>query len=333
MWIARRRRYRDAERNAAASARTAPLRRGSETREYRTTSDGVPVTVACPQNNGFKLSPEALEASITPRTRWLVINNPTNPSGALYSRAELAALADVLLRHPRVGVVADNLYEHMIFDGREFATIAAVEPRVKDRALIVNGVSKAYAMMGWRLGYAAGGRALVHAMGRIQSHTTSCPSSISQAAALAALSGPQHLLRERAVALAARRDGLVALLNRAAGLSCMPPQGAFYLLTSCAGVLGTVAPDGTPIECARDFAAYLLESENVAVLPGEDCGAPAYVRVSFAVAPERLREAGARIIRACAALLRSNRPRTHRARQPRRPEPACADTARNRFRQ
>jgi hypothetical protein len=148
MWIARRRRYRDAERNAAASARTAPLRRGSETREYRTTSDGVPVTVACPQNNGFKLSPEALEASITPRTRWLVINNPTNPSGALYSRAELAALADVLLRHPRVGVVADNLYEHMIFDGREFATIAAVEPRVKDRALIVNGVSKAYAMMG-----------------------------------------------------------------------------------------------------------------------------------------------------------------------------------------
>jgi aspartate aminotransferase len=208
------------------------------------------------------------------------------------------------LRHPRVGVVADDLYEHVIFDGREFATIAAVEPGLSDRVLTVNGVSKAYSMMGWRLGYAAGPRALMGAMARIQSHTSSCPSSISQAAALAALSGPQDLLRERALALTARRDMTVELLNRA-GLSCMPPQGTFYLLASCAGVLGTITPDGKPIECARDFAAYLLESENVAVLPGEDCGVSPYVRASFAVAPERLREAGVRIMRACAALHRS----------------------------
>jgi aspartate aminotransferase len=267
---------------------------------------GIPVTVPCPQNNAFKLRPEALETSITERTRWIVINNPTNPSGALYSRAELAAIAQVLLRHPRVGVVADDLYEHMIFDDREFATIAAVEPRLRDRVLVVNAVSKAYAMMGWRLGYAAGPRAIVGAMARIQSHTSSCPSSISQAAALAALSGPQDLLRERALALAGRRDMMVELLNRAAGLSCVPPPGTFYLLTSCAGVLGTITPDGKPIECARDFAGYLLESENVAVLPGEDCGVSPYVRISFALTPERLREAGARIVRACAALHRSH---------------------------
>jgi aspartate aminotransferase len=267
---------------------------------------GVPVTVPCFPNNAFKLRPEALETSITERTRWIVINNPTNPSGVLYSRAELAAIAQVLLRHPRVGVVADDLYEHVIFDGREFATMAAVEPRLRDRVLIVNGVSKAYAMMGWRLGYAAGPRALVDAMARVQSHTTSCPSSISQAAALAALSGPQDLLRERASALTARRDMMVELLNRAVGLSCTPPQGTFYLLASCAGVLGAITPDGKPIECARDFAVYLLESENVAVLPGEDCGVSPYIRASFAVAPERLREAGVRIVRACAALRRSN---------------------------
>src|SRR5262245_10222500 len=267
---------------------------------------GVPVTVQCPQNNAFKLAPEALEASITERTRSLVINNPTNPSGALYSPAELAAIAAVLLHHPRVSVVTDDLYEHMIFDDGEFATIAAVEPRLRDRVLVVNGVSKAYAMMGWRLGYAAGPRALVAAMTRIQSHTSSCPSAISQAAALAALAGPQGLLRERALALARRRDMMVELLNRAAGLSCRPSQGTFYLLASCAGVLGTLTPEGKPIDCAGDFAAYLLESENVAVLPAEDCGVSAYVRASFAVAPERLREAGLRIIRACAALRRSN---------------------------
>jgi aspartate aminotransferase len=161
-------------------------------------------------------------------------------------------------------------------------------------------------MMGWRLGYAAGPRVLVGAMARIQSHTSSCPSSISQAAALAALSGPQDLLRERALALAAQRDLMVALLNRAAGLSCMPPQGTFYLLASCADVLGTITPGGKPIDCARDFVSYLLESENVAVLPGEDCGVSPYLRISFALAPERLREAGVRIIRACAALHRSH---------------------------
>jgi len=260
------------------------------------------VTVQCPQRNGFKLDPKDLDASITERTRWIIINNPANPSGALYSGAELAAIAQVLARHPHVWILADDLYEHLILDDDKFATIAAVEPRLQSRTLTVNGVSKAYAMMGWRIGYAAGPRELISEMVKIQSHTTACASSISQAAALAALCGPQGLLRERAAMLATRRDIMVGLINRAVGLSCAPSPATFYLLASCYGVLGKSSPDGKPINCARDFATYLLDTADVAVLPGEDCGVSPYFRASFAVPTELLREAGARIIRACAAL-------------------------------
>jgi len=261
-----------------------------------------PVTVQCSERNGFKLDPAGLEAAITERTRWIIINNPANPSGAVYSGAELAAIAQVLVRHPHVWVMADDLYEHLILDDDEFATIAAVEPRLQGRTLTVNGVSKAYAMMGWRVGYAAGPRELISEMAKIQSHTTACASSISQAAALAALCGSQDLLRERAAMLATRRDIMVDLINRAVGLSCAPSRATFYLLVSCGGVLGRTSPDGKPINSARDFAAYLLDTADVAVLPGEDCGVSPYFRASFAASPELLREAGARITRACAAL-------------------------------
>ena len=263
---------------------------------------GVPVTVACGPNQNFKLGPDQLAAAITERTRWLVLNNPTNPTGALYSGDELKALAQVLLRHPRVRILADELYEHFVFDGRQFASFAAVEPRLKHRVLTVNGVSKTYAMTGWRVGYAAGARELVEAMTTIQSHTTACASSIGQAAAVAALTGPQEIVRERAAALAAQRDLMADMLDAIPGLSCVAADATYYLFPSCAGLIGTYTPQGQPISSASDLAAYLLESAGVAVLPGEDCGWPGHFRVNFAVESERLREAGGRLARACAAL-------------------------------
>jgi aspartate aminotransferase len=263
---------------------------------------GEPVLVPCAQNRGFKLQPGDLAAAITPRTRWVVINNPTNPTGAVYTRAELAALAEVLLRHPSVLVLADDLYEHIVFDGRRCATIAAVEPRLKARTLTVNGVAKAYAMMGWHIGYAGGPAPLIRAMAKIQSQTTSAASSIGQAAAVAALIGPQDLLAERAAVLAARRDAFVAHLNRCPGLACSPPAGTFYLFVSCAGLIGRRTPDGRTIATDRDVAAYLLGAADVAVVAGEDCGLSPYVRMSFALPAERLAEAGVRIERACIAV-------------------------------
>ena len=263
---------------------------------------GSPVAVPVAQNNSFKLQPDDLEAAITPRTRWVVINSPNNPTGAVYTRDELAALAQVLLRHPSVLILADDLYEHIVFDGRRCESIAAVEPRLKARTLTVNGVAKAYAMMGWHIGYGAGPAALIHEMVKVQSQTTSAASSIGQAAAVAALTGPQGLLAERAVILAARRDALVARLNRCPGLACSPPEGTFYLFVSCAGLIGKRAPDGRAIATDRDVAAYLLGAADVAVVPGEDCGLSPYFRVSFALPPERLAEAVTRIECACAAL-------------------------------
>ncbi len=199
---------------------------------------GRPVIVPCAQNNGFKLRATDLAAAITPRTRWLILNNPVNPSGAVYSRAELADIAEVLLQHPDVWILCDGLYEHIVFDGLQAPTLAEVEPRLKPRALIVSGVAKTYAMMGWRIGYAAGPVALIQAMINIQSQTTSCASSISQAAACAALNGPQDIVRERTSILQTRRDLFVQILNACDGLSCRPPEGTFYLLASCAGVMG-----------------------------------------------------------------------------------------------
>jgi len=263
---------------------------------------GTPAIVPCPQNNGFKLRPHDLELAITKRTRWLVINNPVNPSGAVYSREELSAIAAVLLKHPDIWILADGLYEHIVFDGDIAPTLAEIEPRLKPRTLTVSGVAKAYAMMGWRIGYAAGPAALIAAMINIQSQTTSCASSISQAAAIAALSGPQTLLHERASILRAHRGLFAAIIDNCPGLSCKLPEGTFYLLVSCAGIIGKRTTDGKEIRTDRDFAAYLLEHADLAVFPGEDFGLSPYIRISFANPASTIEEAGMRLRRACEAL-------------------------------
>jgi aspartate aminotransferase len=263
---------------------------------------GEPVIVPCAQNHGFRLRADDLQAAITPRTRWLILNNPVNPSGAVYHREDLAAIGDVLTRHPGIWVLADGLYEQIVFDGDCAPTLAEVEPLLKPRTLTIGGVAKAYAMMGWRIGYAAGPAALIREMIKIQSQTTSCASSISQAAALAALSGPQDLLRERAAILRERRDRFVALINECAGLACTAPDGTFYLLVSCAGAIGKQAPDGRAVISDRDFASYLLESADLAVVAGADFGLSPAIRVSFANPLEIIDEAGRRLKHACEAL-------------------------------
>mgnify|MGYP001203953430 CR=1 FL=1 len=265
-------------------------------------AEGEAVAVACPQNNGFKLQPEELEAAITPRTKWLLLNSPSNPCGAVYSAAELAALAEVLRRHPHVRVLSDDIYEHLIFDGRPFATIAAVAPDLKPRTLTVNGVSKTYAMTGWRIGYAAGPAELVKAMTVVQGQSTSGPSSVGQAAALAALTGPQAVVRERRAVMQERRDLMVRLLNAAPGLACHAPEGSMFVYASCAGAIGMRRPDGKIIETDEDFTLYLLEAANVAVVQGGAYGLSPFVRASFAVSTEDIGEAGRRIAEACAAL-------------------------------
>ncbi len=264
-------------------------------------TDGAPVVLPCAQNNGFKLRPDELRAAITSRTRWLILNNPVNPSGALYSAADLAGIAEVLLQHPQVWVLADGLYEHIVFADHA-PTLAEVEPRLLERTLTVSGLAKSYAMMGWRIGYAGGPAPLIQDMIKIQSQTTSCASSISQAAAIAALNGPQDLLRERAVILEQRRDVFVDLLNRCEGLSCPRPDGTFFLLASCAGVIGKRAPGGQIIGSDRDFTSYLLDAVDVVVFPGSDCGLSPYIRVSCANSLDIIAEAGRRIARACAEL-------------------------------
>jgi aspartate aminotransferase len=263
---------------------------------------GTPVIVPCAQNNGFKLRADDLRAAITERTRWVVINNPVNPSGAVYSVEQLSEIAALLLQHPDIWILADGLYEHIVFDGVHAPTLAEIEPGLKPRTLTVSGVAKTYAMMGWRVGYAAGPSALIREMIKIQSQTTSCASSISQAAAVAALSGPQDLLSERVSVLQAKRDRFAEILNGCIGLSCQPPEGTFYLLVGCAGVIGKRSPDGRMIRTDREFAAYLLENADVAVLPGEDFGLSPYFRVSFANSPSTIEESGRRLKRACEAL-------------------------------
>jgi len=264
-------------------------------------ADGTPVAVACSEDNGFKLTPAQLEAAITPRTKWLVINSPCNPSGAVYSRAELAALAEVLLRHPQVWILTDDIYEHLLFDDREFATIAKVEPRLYERTLTVNGVSKAYSMTGWRIGYAGGSKDLIRNMAKLQSQSTSNPSSISQAAAVEALTGPQEYVHMRALEFQERRDVVVPMLNAAPGLSCRTPEGAFYAYPNCSRVLGLKTPEGKTIVNEQDFALYMLDN-GVAGIQGEAYGLSPYVRLSIATDLASLREACQRIQRACAAL-------------------------------
>ncbi len=265
-------------------------------------AEGEPVAVPCSQNNGFKLRAEDLDAAITPKTKWLILNSPSNPTGAAYTRDEMKALTDVLLRHPHVMVMTDDMYEHLVYDDFEFVTPAQVEPQIKDRTLTINGVSKAYAMTGWRIGYAAGPKDLVKAMSKIQSQSTSNPSSVSQAAAVEALAGTQDFIAERNAVFKERRDMVVELLNLCPGLHCPTPEGAFYVYPSCAGAIGKTTPDGKTIASDGDFVTYLLESEGVAVVQGEAFGLSPYFRVSYATSTEALREACARIKRACEAL-------------------------------
>ena len=264
-------------------------------------ADGTPVAITCSEDHGFKLTPAQLAAAITPRTKWLVLNSPGNPTGATYSRAELAALAEVLLQHPHVWILTDDIYEHLLFDGREFCTIAQVEPRLYERTLTVNGVSKAYSMTGWRIGYAGGPKELMRNMAKLQSQSTSNPSSISQAAAVEALTGPQEYVHLRAREFEERRNVVVPLLNAAPGLRCRMPEGAFYAFPSCAGVLGRKTPAGKLLETEQDFALYLLDN-GVAGIQGEAYGLSPYLRFSIATDLTTLQEACARIQRACAAL-------------------------------
>ncbi|MEM9667658.1 MAG: pyridoxal phosphate-dependent aminotransferase [Pseudomonadota bacterium] len=262
----------------------------------------TPVFVPCGPNANYKLTADMLESAITPNTKWLVLNSPSNPTGAAYSKAELRGLADVLLRHPHVWVLTDDMYEHLVYDGFEFWTIAQVEPGLKDRTLTMNGVSKAYAMTGWRIGYAAGPTALIGAMRKVMSQSTSNPCSISQWASVEALNGPQDFLEQRNDVFRQRRDMVVAELNKADGLTCGTPEGAFYVYPSCAGAIGKRSPKGTLIETDQDFCTALLEEELVAAVFGGAFGLTPAFRVSYATSTEALTEACKRIQRFCGSL-------------------------------
>jgi aspartate aminotransferase len=264
-------------------------------------AEGTPMIVPCEENAGWKLRPEALEAAITSRTRWLVLNSPNNPTGAIYSRRELAALAEVLLAHDDVLVLADDIYEHMRYGG-DFATIAEVEPRLRERTLTVNGVSKAYSMTGWRIGYAAGPAWLIAAIDTLHSQSTSNPSSIGQAAAVGALKGGTDFMAEWIAELTARRDHAVTAINVAKGLRCTAPEGAFYLFVNCADTLGRLTPEGKRIDDDLGFATYLLESVGVGTVHGSAFGTPQHIRIAYAVDRDVLADACTRIIRACEAL-------------------------------
>jgi aspartate aminotransferase len=263
---------------------------------------GEPVIVNCPQNNGFKMRPEDLEAAITDKTKWLILNSPSNPTGASYSMEDLKALGEVLKRHPQVHILTDDMYEHLIYDGFEFATIAQATPELYDRTLTMNGMSKAYCMTGWRIGYAAGPDSLIKAMSKVQGQNTSGATSISQWASIEALNGPQDFIAEHNVEYKKRRDLVVDMLNKADGLHCHRPEGAFYVYPSCAGVIGKTTPQGKLIENDYDFVVYLLETEGVAAVHGEAFGLSPHFRVSYATSYELLEEACKRIQRACAAL-------------------------------
>jgi len=263
---------------------------------------GEPVSVATEAATNFKLQAADLEAAITPHTRWLILNSPSNPSGGAYTRAELKALADVLLRHPQVWVLTDDMYEHLLYDDFKFSTIAEVEPALYDRTLTMNGVSKAYAMTGWRIGYAAGPEPLIKAMGKVISQTTSNPCSISQYAAVEALNGPQSFIKPNAKLFQERRDLVVSMLNQASGIHCPTPEGAFYVYPSCAGLLGKTAPSGKVIETDQDFALELLEGEGVSVVHGAAFGLSPFFRISYATSTAVLEEACQRIQRFCGGL-------------------------------
>ena len=263
---------------------------------------GEPRVVIGHEADGFKLKPEALEAAITPRTKWLILNSPSNPTGAAYSADELKSLAGVLARHPHVWVMTDDMYEHLIYGDFEYTTIAQVAPELYDRTLTVNGVSKAYAMTGWRIGYAGGPKPLIDLMRKVAGQTTSNPSSISQWAAVEALNGPQDFIAERGKAFERRRDLVVSMLNQATGVRCPNPEGAFYVYPSVEGLIGKTTPEGTLIDGDETFATALLEAEGVAVVHGAAFGLSPYFRISYATSDKVLEEACSRIQRFSASL-------------------------------
>jgi aspartate aminotransferase len=263
---------------------------------------GTPVFVPTRAERGFKMGPADLEAAIGPATRWLILNSPSNPTGAAYTRGELAALGEVLARHPQVWILTDDMYEHLVFGDFAFSTLAQAAPALYERTLTVNGVSKAYAMTGWRIGYAGGPEPLIAAMRKVMSQTTSNPSSISQWAAVEALNGPQDFIVPNATLFEARRDLVVSMLNQAAGLSCPTPEGAFYVFPSCAGAIGKRGPGGPLIATDADFAEQLLAAEGVSVVFGAAFGLSPFFRVSYAAATDLLEEACRRIQRFCAGL-------------------------------
>ncbi len=263
---------------------------------------GMPVVVPCSENNRFKLQAEDLAAVITDRTKWIILNSPSNPSGAAYSRAEMQAITDVLKDRPQVRVMTDDIYEHLVYDDYQFVTAAQVEPALYERTLTINGVSKAYCMTGWRIGFAGGPADLIKAMAKVQSQSTSNPSSVSQAAAVEALNGPQDFIAAHNEVFKARRDLVAGGLNGCPGLTCQTPEGAFYVYPSCAGTIGKATPGGKVIESDTDFVSYLLEAEGVAAVQGEAFGHSPYFRISYATDTAALEEACRRIKRACESL-------------------------------
>jgi len=263
---------------------------------------GTPVFAPTTAASGFKLKPAELEAVITPRTRWLILNSPSNPSGAAYTKDELKGLAEVLLRHPQVWILTDDMYEHLMFDDMTFWTIAQVEPALYERTLTMNGVSKAYAMTGWRIGYAAGPEPLIKLMAKVMSQSTSNPCSVSQYAAVEALNGTQDFIKPNAALFQKRRDLVVSMLNQASGLVCPTPEGAFYVYPSCEKLIGRTAPSGRVIGSDQDFANELLETEGVAVVFGAAFGLSPFFRISYATSEAVLEDACGRIQRFCAAV-------------------------------
>lgn len=263
---------------------------------------GVSKTVACSEANGFKLTADQLRQAITPKTKWLILNSPSNPTGAMYTIAELKALAEVLVENHHVYIMSDDIYEHLVYDGHKFATLAQIEPRLKLRTLIVNGVSKSYSMTGWRIGYGAGPKELIKAMTMIQSQSTSNPCSIAQGAAVMALNGPHGFLKEWCESFAERRDATLQALNKIEGLSCRKPEGAFYLYVNCAGILDKVTPGGEVLETDNQFCAYLLEHARVTAVSGDAFGLSPYFRISYATSMQNLMEACNRIKEAVSAL-------------------------------
>ena len=265
-------------------------------------AEGSPVIVNCPEEDGFKLTADRLAAAITDKSKWLILNSPSNPTGAGYTADELKALADVLRAHPQLLVMVDDMYEHRVYDGFEFATLAQVAPDLQDRVLTVNGVSKAYCMTGWRIGYATGPKDLIKAMAKIQSQSTSNPNSIAQWAAVAALNGPLDFMADNLVHFAARRKLVTSHLNQIDGIRCFIPQGAFYVYPSVEGLMGRTTPSGKILETDSDFVTYLLESKGVATVQGTAFGLAPYFRISYATSTAALEDAMARISAACAEL-------------------------------